>query len=623
MVLIWPAGKLPRFTLTADGNVGKDDGDRSSSASVIVGWMEEDGSSTVVIGAILSDSNDLHTQVTSAIEQLAERHPCRSRQAYEECGECGVCTTYQSLRVIAAFDEHYGAQKINAYMQHNEIIIYNPREANTWSIQHNQFRRQNNKAVGALQRNLIRMSKSSAVFEELSSVLNNDTKIQLHQGIHKKLAVKISPDYNTETKCNTLVKEKNPDWFWKQSLFLLHWNSAATNPNNESFFFERTPLFRTLKLIGKERRCSLSSAALSLDCVLGLLIGFYLLKYPATIIQKIGHIMTYHDRLFNDNLQWLESFPAGFKLNVALTHRIGTEVRLILFYHQRLYSSIAAATASMFGNAISVEQIATTLLQNIGLCSAAYGSRFCLAMTFDMTRLALLHIHLLSEIFATCLRFEMSALKSFWLLFTGKKRNVLRQRSDHLHYDHMQLLLGMILFSTCLFVFTTVLLYHWFFAITNFGAYIFCGILWFLHTCVEGGVQCEHIILRRRSNRSNGLWTGKEVQFEPVSLKESISEPDTSYVMRFYDDKGLESKEIQSSLLPSKMSIEYQESCAMMVAFPSESDFSIVTAAMVSSMSSVLSRLPTILLKRLLFGSQYDLVHSFIDFSTSLIKAMR
>jgi hypothetical protein len=622
MVLIWPVENLPRLSLTADG---KDDGDRMQM--IIVGWMDEDESSTAVIGAIISYSKphkNLNKEVTSAIELLAEYHPCRTRQSdNDECGECSDCTTYQSLRVIAAFEEHIGAQKINAEKKHNEIIIYNPREANAWNIQYNQFRRQNNKAVGVLQRNLVRMSKSSAVFEELKLVLTNKTKNQLQQRIHNNSAVSIPPDYNTEPKCNTIVEE-NPDCFGKQSLLLLHWNTAAVDPTSDTFFFDRIPLFRALKLIWKERRCSTSSAALSLDFMLGLLIGFYLVKYPATILQQIGHMMAYHDQLFNENLQWLESFPAGFKLNVALTHRIGKEVRWILFYHKRLYSSIAAATATIFGDTISVEHIATTLLQNIGLCTALFGSRFCFAMAFDMTRLALLHIHLLSEVFATCLRFEMSALKSFWLLFTGKKRNVLRQRSDHLHYDHMQLLLGMILFSTCLFVFTTVLVYNWFFAVTNFGTeMIFCGILWFLHTSVEGGVQCERIILRRRWSRSNGIWTGKEVQFAPASLPESIRKMDTSYLMRFYDDKGSESKEIQSSLLPSNVSVEYQESCVLKIVFPSESDFSIVTAAMVSSISLVISRLPTTIVKRLLFGSPCNLAHSFIDFSNLLIKAKR
>jgi len=467
------------------------------------------------------------------------------------------------------------------------------------------------------------MSKSSAVFRQLSSVLidNTKTKPQQRMGFVPKpteSAVKMPPDYTAEPKCNP-ISEDNSDWFGEQLLFSLHWNSSIVNPHRVTLFEKRIPLVRALKSTWQEGRCSISSAAITLDFVLGLLIGACLVQYPKPLIQQISQAISYHDYFFNDNLQWLETFPAGFKLNVALTHRVGKEVRWILFYHERLYSSLAAATAIIFSDTISFEQIATSLLQSTGVLTAVFGSRFFFAIAFDMTRLALIHIHFLSEVFAACLRFEMSALKSFWLLFTGKKRNVLRQRSDHLHYDHMQLLLGMILFSTCLFLFTTVLVYHWFFAVTNFfGAELFCSILWLLHVSLEGGVQCERIILRRRRNRSNDTWKGNEVQFTPVSLHESISSLDASYVAHLYDE-GSERKEVRSTLLLSNVSKEYQESCVWKVAFRLESDFSIVSAALTSSISSVFSQLPT-LLKRLLFGSQCNLAHAFIGFTNSLIR---
>ena len=74
MVLIWH-DKLPRLSLTP-GN--RDVGDRSFDASVIVGFLDENESSTVIIGAIISDlksHKDLDEVVTSAIGLLAEHHP--------------------------------------------------------------------------------------------------------------------------------------------------------------------------------------------------------------------------------------------------------------------------------------------------------------------------------------------------------------------------------------------------------------------------------------------------------------------------------------------------------------------------------------------------------------------
>ena len=625
MVLIWP-DNLARLSLNpADINAA---GKRLSAASdVIVGWTEDDhfSSPTVVIGVIVSfDSSKSHQElkkeVNSAIKSLSEsQHPCCSR--CHPTAECFNCSTYKYLSVIATSNEHNDSNKKT--QKHKEIIIYNPREAYDWYSQYNQFKRQYND-VGALQRNLIRMSKSSLVFEELASVLNHNKTIQQQQEQQQQQQQQqqrldtITPIRKSNRKLSKPTKVEYRDYFWGQSLLLLHWNAAIENSNSDKFFGKQISLFRALAPIWNEQRCSTSSAALILDFLLGMLIGFFFFRYPSTIIQCIGHIRTYHDQLFYNSLKWLESFPAGFKLNVALTHRIGREVRLILFYHKRFYSSVVAATATIFGDSVSSEQITGIFLKKIGLFTAFFGSRFFFAMMFDITRLSSLHINFLSGVFAKCLRCEMSALKSLWLLFTGKKRNVLRQRSDHLHYDHMQLLLGMILFSTCLFVFTTVLVYHWFFAVTDIGATLVCGISWLLYISVEGGVQCEKIISRRRLCRNNDSWKGNEVHFAPASLSESISKMDVSYVMRFHSET-LESKELHSNNLLPNVLIEYQEACVLKVTFPFESDFSIAFDAFVLFIVSLIYRFPT-LLKRLLLGSHFNLAHSFIDFTNLLIK---
>lgn len=49
-------------------------------------------------------------------------------------------------------------------------------------------------------------------------------------------------------------------------------------------------------------------------------------------------------------------------------------------------------------------------------------------------------------------------------LFTGKRRNVLRNRTDSWDYDLDQLLLGTILFTLLAFLFPTVLVYYALFA---------------------------------------------------------------------------------------------------------------------------------------------------------------
>lgn len=610
MVLVWP-NKMQRLSFAS----GDEYLSNTSTIAVIVGFSDSNDSSIVIIGAITSDQKlmiDLSEEVTSTIEELARCCPCCSRESDDESKDCSECRIYQSLRVIAIFDENNIARK-NAERQ-KEIIIYNVNEANSWETNYNQFRRQNYE-VGSLQRNLIRTGKSAVVFEELSLRLKENMNSHLHHTIKDtSLSItskfKIPSDYNTESNCNKEIEE-DTFCFWKQSLLSIHWNST--------FSAKQIPLAYGLTL-WKGRRFSTTFVALMLDFLIGLLIGFCLIRYPTIIIQQFRRIMTHSDKFLKDNLHWLESYPAGFKLNVALTHRIGKEVRWILFYRKRSYASITAVFAKLLGEALSFELIATSLLQCMGLSTLLFGSRFFFAMAFDIIQLASLHIRLLSELFATCLRFEISALKSFWLLFTGKKRNVLRHRSDHLHYDHMQLLLGMLLFSTSLFLFTTVLVYHWFFTVTNFGVELLSGVFWLLHVILEGGLQCERILLRRRRKRSKDTWRGDEVQFVPVYLPEAIDRLDKSYFKHFYDE-DLERNVVQSTNMESNVvSKEFQESFAMKIEFQSESDFGIASSALLSSISSVVSRFP-LLLNRLFFGySTCNMAHSFIEFTNSLIK---
>jgi hypothetical protein len=590
MVLIWP-DKLPR--ISSDGADVTNDTTSSSSSAAIVGWALDDDDVIVVVGAVISSSDSsphqLKKDVTSAIGNFTVTTTSSNQSA--------------DLSVIATDEQNF--------QKHNDIFIYNPKEAEVWNTQYNQFQRRqsNNNEFGTLQNSLVYVSKSNAMFQELASVLNNGS-INKNE---KEGNLIVQQQQQQQQRMNTIPTQQNST---SCSLLLLHWNSVA----DDSPFY-RIPVLRALNSIRRKGRCSISSITLIIDFVFGLLIGLYVLQYPEKIMQHVCDIKEYHDQLFNDNLNWLQAFPVGFKLNVALTHQIGKEVRRILFYHERLYSFIAATASVIFGEgAISVEHIATNFLQIIGILTTFLGSRFFFAMMFDITRLALIQIHFLSEIFAQCLRYEMSALKSFWLLFNGKKRNILRNRSDNLHYDHMQLLLGMVLFSSCLFVFTTVLVYHWFFAVTNFGATMICSISWSLFMVMEGGVQCEKVISRRRmKSRDNCSWKGDEVQFSPVTLSESISKLDTSYVTCFYN--STECTKLQSSrdLLPN-VTIESEETCTMKIIFPSESDISIIFAALVSFVVSFISRVPT-LVNRLLFGSRCQSgAASLIDFTDALIS---
>jgi len=335
-------------------------------------------------------------------------------------------------------------------------------------------------------------------------------------------------------------------------------------------------------------------------------------------------------------LEWLESFPAGFKLNVALTQQIGKFARLVLQLHQNI-ASFLFKTDSCFDITDDTKPtyhtltstLPTTCVRCLGTSTILFGSQFFFGFAFDLTQVALLHIRFLSSIFAACQRLELSTLISLWGLFCGKKGNVLRMRYDTLKYDHMQLLLGTILFTICLFMFTTILVYHCFFAIMNYLAELFlCGCWWFGFMVVEGIARCDFIVTssRRRQNGTEKTWLGRGMQFHPVRLF------DTSYfdcilgnIGTILDDnkkapilrrqRFTHDQEFTKNL-HSHVSISSKRLLVVKATFPSNSDSTIITTAFCSFVVSKTSRITTFL-QSLVFGTPCPMASSLVELATN------
>jgi hypothetical protein len=104
----------------------------------------------------------------------------------------------------------------------------------------------------------------------------------------------------------------------------------------------------------------------------------------------------------------------------------------------------------------------------------------------DVTRALTWHLALLDQGIRYAYRVELYLLATLWKMFRGKKRNVLRQRTDTMAYDSMQLLLGSLLFAVTLFLLTTILVYYVFFTLLNLlvraGASV---VIWSLYTLLQ------------------------------------------------------------------------------------------------------------------------------------------
>ena len=214
-------------------------------------------------------------------------------------------------------------------------------------------------------------------------------------------------------------------------------------------------------------RCFSMMTSCIIDAVLGMVLGIFLIFRKQTAIElALMAWRGFNVQLLGSNIGWLETFPVGFKLNVPLTRVMGQNIMSFTKMYERLLLYIISA----FNVSVSI--------QILGWVSIIFGFRVCASVVHDLAKAATGHIQLIYCVFRAIFRTQLLLFSSLWHLFRGKKKNVLRQRSDTLEYDFMQLFLGMILFATCLFLFTTVFVYYFFFSLVQLVVSFSIGIVW-------------------------------------------------------------------------------------------------------------------------------------------------
>ena len=210
------------------------------------------------------------------------------------------------------------------------------------------------------------------------------------------------------------------------------------------------------------------------DGVAGVFLGLILISMPDSILKLIENIwLKIHVQLLRENISWLETFPVGFKLNVPLTTNMGREILLVVStYENALSLAFSSSSVQLF------------LVKVLALMGTIFGFSVVSALVFDTIQLSTLHIKIISGTFCRMFRALLYTQSSLWKLFRGKKLNPLRHRTDTLEYDSMQLLLGTMLFTICLFLFTTLLVYYAFFTAVALSV-AGCGVLvWILYILV-------------------------------------------------------------------------------------------------------------------------------------------
>lgn len=442
----------------------------------VIGWKEDDEQHTMIAAGVIpsvacKSSEEKYTlnQVQSALQTYKQKlYPCVEKK----CQASGFIV--QQLEIIAIWKgrsihtseqdsafpvihQSKSGQKISSI--ETQLIQFNPC-LNDWSYyrhyldpSYNSIKSQSeNEAFyyGPFKRMLMMISETENIISDLNSIL---------RGRSKKSSTEVQKTKNlndgTEIKFMLL---KFPLLAIVYHLFL---ERDTTNQLVTDRYMTRET--KTKNHLQRIERIASSS----INAFLGIAFGMFLRIHGSAVTQSISSIWsTIHLQVLGDNILWLESFPVGFKLNVPLTKVMG---RAILWF---------TGTYSYILKGIFSSLDLHAYIHGVAILSILFGFRIITYLSYNVVKISTWHIRATEWIFQKIFFGQLSLFSSLWHLFRGKKKNVLRLRSDTLEYDFMQLFLGMILFAICLFLFTTVLVYYTFFTLISLSFKSCTGLIW-------------------------------------------------------------------------------------------------------------------------------------------------
>jgi phosphatidylinositol glycan class Q protein len=113
----------------------------------------------------------------------------------------------------------------------------------------------------------------------------------------------------------------------------------------------------------------------------------------------------------------------------------------------------------------------------IAISSSTFGASLAISLFLDISSVMTFHIYCFYYSSAKIFNWLLNVLLSLFYLFWGKKRNVLRKRTDSNDYELDQLLLGTLLFTVVTFLLPTVLAFYVTFAVGELSIMIILATL--------------------------------------------------------------------------------------------------------------------------------------------------
>ncbi|KAI0827292.1 N-acetylglucosaminyl transferase component-domain-containing protein [Trametes gibbosa] len=186
------------------------------------------------------------------------------------------------------------------------------------------------------------------------------------------------------------------------------------------------------------------------DVIIGIAFGSFLCENQHVLAQMLNEFsQTNLVERIELALLWLNSWPAGLKLNTELSQ----------FYCHSLIG-VVSAWGWLLARVAPYFPALIWLIGAGGCC----GMTMIISLLSDTLSMLTAHLYACYFISATVFSHQLSLAGSLWNLFRGKRHNVLRNRIDSWDYDLDQLLLGTILFTLLAFLYPTVLTYYALFA---------------------------------------------------------------------------------------------------------------------------------------------------------------
>ncbi|CUF22293.1 DNA-directed RNA polymerase II subunit 3, putative [Bodo saltans] len=195
------------------------------------------------------------------------------------------------------------------------------------------------------------------------------------------------------------------------------------------------------------------------DVILGALFAVFLVQHEENIIDSVRNFAWYglHD-LHVGRVDWFRGWPGGFKMNDDLN-------LIISAFHMTVLTKWEALL-----DRVSIDWIRYSYL--ILTYIAPLGASFAMCFVADCCNFVTQHLRMQFHIMEVVYRSFVALISCLFAQFRGRKYNPLRRRDDASEFAMDQMLLGTLLCTAALFLFPTVAMYYFYFALVRTSVWV-------------------------------------------------------------------------------------------------------------------------------------------------------